>query len=196
MLKNTNTGYGLIAIAMHWVSAIAVIGMFALGFWMVDLTYYSSWYKTAPDIHKSVGLLLFVLILCRLLWRSISIKPQTLASHRLWETQLAHVAHRLLYLLLVLIMISGYLISTADGRGIAFFDWFMVPSLGELFDNQADLAGSFHQYAAYVLIALVVLHALGALKHHFIDKDNTLTRMLSLNKSSPSAANKHDSTIN
>ena len=177
MLRNTKTSYGSMSILLHWVSAITVIGLFALGFWMVDLTYYSSWYKTAPDIHKSVGFLLLGVTLVRILWRLISIKP-AVADHKPWEKQAAKWAHRLIYVLLLSIFTTGYLISTADGRGIWVFDWFKVPALGALIENQEDVAGWIHQYLAYSLIALVVIHALGALKHHFFDKDTTLIKMI------------------
>jgi cytochrome b561 len=81
-------------------------------------------------------------------------------------------------MLLLFIMVSGIMISTADGRDIWIFDWFAVPFPNAFIDDQADLAGIVHQYLAYTLITLVVFHALGAIKHHIIDKDNTLTRML------------------
>ena len=74
--------------------------------------------------------------------------------------------------------LSGYLISTADGRGIEVFNWFEVPGLGSFIENQEDLAGQVHEYAAYILIGLSSLHALAALKHHFMNKDNTLKKML------------------
>ena len=79
-------------------------------------------------------------------------------------------------------MCRGYLISTADGRGIAVFNLFEIPGIGELFDSQADIAGLFHQFAAYSLIGLVVIHMLGAFKHHFFDKDSTLIRMITILK--------------
>ncbi|MGS0673543.1 cytochrome b [Shewanella sp. 0m-4] len=178
MFRNTDNSYGLVAILIHWLSAIAVIGLFAVGFWMVDLTYYSSWYQTAPHLHKSIGLLLLLLTLIRLVWRYFSVKPAELTTHKPWEKRAAHLAHNALYLLMLLIMLSGYLISTADGRGIWIFDWLEVPSFGELISKQADIAGAIHQYLAYGLIALVVIHAIGAFKHHYIDKDKTLSRMI------------------
>jgi cytochrome b561 len=94
------------------------------------------------------------------------------------EKRAAKLAHGVLYLLMLMIFLSGYLISTADDRGIDVFDWFTVPSMGELIDSQEDIAGLVHEYLAYTLIAMVVLHALAALKHHFIDKDNVLKRMV------------------
>ncbi|MEZ9539068.1 cytochrome b [Shewanella sp. 10N.286.51.B8] len=178
MLANTKNGYGLVSISLHWLSALTVIGLFGLGFWMVDLTYYSSWYKTAPDIHKSVGILLLLATLVRLVWGLGSAKPHAKSNHKAWEQTAAKWAHGMLYLLMLAIMATGFLISTADGRGIWVFDWFEVPSLGSFINNQADIAGLVHQYAAYTLIALVIIHAAGAVKHQLIDKDGTLSRMI------------------
>ncbi|WP_394200178.1 cytochrome b [Shewanella waksmanii] len=177
MFRNNKQGYGIISISLHWISAITILGLFGLGFWMVELTYYSRWYQRAPEIHKSIGLLLLLVTVVRLIWRQSNPKPVEL-SHKRWEQTVASWTHRALYLLLLLILVSGYLISTADGRPILVFDWFSVPSMGELFDEQADLAGLAHQYLAYTLIGLVVLHVLGALKHQFIDKDNTLLKII------------------
>lgn len=182
MLRNSNQTYGLVTIGLHWLSALAVIGLFALGLWMVELTYYSSWYKTAPDIHKSVGVLLLMATLFRLIWRACSVQPEAEPSHKAWEKRAASIAHLGLYTLLLVIMFAGLLISTADGRGVMVFNWFELPAIGELFENQADIAGLIHEYAAYSLIGLVVVHAAGAIKHHVIDKDNTLMKMLSFKK--------------
>ncbi|MCH1925171.1 cytochrome b [Shewanella sp. C32] len=182
MFRNTRQGYGLVAITAHWLSAVIVIGLFALGYWMVQLSYYSDWYHTAPYIHKSVGVLLFAATLLRLLWRFTNPKVADVEGQSRLVRLAAKLGHAALYLLLLLIMISGLLISTADGRGVEVFNWFVVPSAGELFAEQADRSGMVHQYAAYLLIGLVVVHALAALKHHFIDKDQTLIRMLKPNR--------------
>lgn len=179
MLKNTSSSYGWVSIFAHWFSAIVVIGLFGVGFWMVDLDYYSSWYTTAPYIHKSVGLLLAALIVLRIFWKTISTNPKPMGTAM--EKKVAHGVHGLLYLLLFLIFISGYLISTADGRGIEVFNWFEVPAFGSFFENQEDLAGEVHEYLAYGLMGLVGLHALAALFHHVVHKDRTLTRMLKPN---------------
>lgn len=177
MLTNSLSRYGIISITFHWLVAVSVFIMFTLGYWMVDLTYYSSWYRLAPWWHKSIGVLLFAVVMLRLLWKTFNITPLPVSTHSLLEQRLARLAHLLLYLLLVAVMLSGYLISTADGRAIAVFDWFSLPGAGELFTGQADIAGVFHQYLAYTLIGLSLLHAAAALKHHFIDKDVTLKRM-------------------
>ncbi|REL25932.1 cytochrome b [Thalassotalea euphylliae] len=177
-LKNSKAQYGIIAKAFHWLSAIVVIGLFGVGWWMVDLNYYSQWYQTAPHWHKSIGILLLIATLTRLVWKALTPSPSPLATQSPVEQKAAKFAHYLLYALMLVIMLSGYLISTADGRAIAVFNWFEVAALGELFSNQADIAGVVHEYLAYTLILLALLHALAALKHHFVDKDDTLRRML------------------
>lgn len=176
MIKNTSTGYGWISIVLHWLSAMTVISLFAVGFWMVDLNYYSEWYKTAPHYHKSVGLILAVVTLSRIIWKLSHPKPKAMGSAL--EKKMATTAHGLLYLLMFSLFISGYLISSADGRGIDVFNWLTLPSLGELFADQEDLSGLIHEWLAYSLIGLASIHALAAVKHHVVDKDNTLKRML------------------
>lgn len=180
--KNSKSHYGLISIALHWGMAVVIVGLFALGYWMRGLSYYDEWYRFGPYIHKSVGILLAVTLLLRLLWRSINISPKDADSLQAWEKRSAHAVHWLLYALLVLIVTSGYLISTADGRSIEVFTWFEVPALLPSFANQEDVAGLVHEYLAYSIIGLALLHGLAALKHHFIDKDNTLKKMLGTNR--------------
>ena len=177
MIKNSDTSFGIVNIAIHWITALLVFGLFGVGLWMVDLSYYSEWYRTAPDLHKSFGLTLLALTLFRIIWKLINPSPKALSSNKL-ETIAGKFAHFAIYALLLTIMVSGYLISTADGRGIEWFGLFEVASLGEFVPNQEDIAGDIHEWAAYILIGLVVVHIIAALKHHFIDKDKTLVRMV------------------
>ncbi|HFQ4955275.1 TPA: cytochrome b [Vibrio vulnificus] len=175
-MENNVTQYNAIARLIHWVSAAVIVGMFAVGLWMVDLSYYSEWYRVAPNWHKSVGVLLLALTLFRLVWKLV--KPSPAIEGKKAEVAAAKAAHHTIYLLLMVLFISGYLISTSDGRGIEVFNWFTVPVAGELFANQSDIAGAIHFYVAWALIGLAALHALAALKHHFVDKDNTLRKMI------------------
>ena len=177
-MQNTQNDYGWLTISVHWLVALVLLGLFGLGYWMVDLGYYDSWYKTGPALHKSIGITLFGLMLFRVIWRARQIQPTPLANHTAIERKLGHIMHRILYMLIFLILLSGYLISTADERGVSVFGLFEVPGFGSLLENQEDLAGVFHQYAAYLLIGMVLLHGGAAFKHHWIDKDDTLSRML------------------
>ena len=179
--RNTSNNWGLAAVLLHWLAALTVIGLFGLGLWMIGLDYYHLWYRTGPDLHRSIGVLLFAVILLRLVWRLLNPTPRPLPHHQPWETNTARIAHGLLYLLPLVVMISGYLISTADGRAIAVFDWFEVPALFTGLEQQEEVMGDLHEVLAWGLIVVAALHALGALKHHFIDHDTTLTRMLGNN---------------
>jgi len=168
--------YNSVSRWIHWISALVIIGMFAAGIWMVDLSYYSSWYQKAPHWHKSIGLLLAALTTFRIAWKFVTLSPLIEGSSL--EKFIAKIVHLFIYFDLFVLFGSGYLISTEDGRGIDVFSWFTVPGAGALFEGQSDLAGVIHLYAAWILIIMAALHALAAVKHHFIDKDNTLRKMI------------------
>lgn len=176
-IKNTETHYGLMSITLHWVTALLIAILFPLGLIMVDLGYYDSGYKTYPFVHKSLGLILFALTLGRMLWVMRLSKPPKALPQPRFLTIIAKSTHHLLYLCLLAVLVSGYLISTADGRGIDVFNWFTVPALFEPFANQADIAGDVHEVAAWGLVGLIALHVAGAVKHHVVDKDRTLMRI-------------------
>jgi cytochrome b561 len=177
-LRNSSSRYGLVSILLHWGVALVVFGLFALGLWMVDLDYYDTWRKAAPDLHKSIGLTLFAVMVVRVVWRFISPPPPALSTQRRLVQWGAKFGHLFLYVGLFAVMVAGYLISTADGVGIPVFDLFEVPALISSIPDQADIAGAVHEYLAWALVIFAGLHALAALKHHFIDRDATLTRML------------------
>jgi cytochrome b561 len=158
-----------------------VFGLFALGLWMVGLDYYDSWRKVGPDLHKSIGITLFAAMVVRLAWRLISPPPPPLDSYSKVTRIGAHLVHLLLYAALFAVMVAGYLISTADGVGIPVFGLFEVPALVSGLPGQADTAGTIHLYLAWAIVVTAVLHGLAALKHHFIDHDVTLKRMLGRN---------------
>lgn len=178
--KNTSTQFGHISILIHWLVALSVYGMFALGLWMVSLNYYDAWYHKAPEIHKSIGFVLFLLMIFRVLWRFISPPPKALDSYSNLVKISSILVQISLYLLLFGIFLSGYLISTADGQPISIFGYFEIPAIWSDEGIQADSAGVVHLYLAWILIILSILHALAALKHHFIDRDVTLKRILGI----------------
>jgi len=171
----------MIAILLHWLMAIAIFGMFGLGWYMVDLTYYDSLYKTLPFIHKSIGITLIAVFLFRLFWRLTNPVPNALEGSSRLERIAAKLVHRIFYWLIPLIMMSGYLISTADGSSISVFDLFEVPASITSIPEQEDNAGLVHKYLTYGLITIAGLHAFAALKHHVLDGDATLRRMLGKN---------------
>ncbi len=182
MLRNTKEEYGWVAIVLHWVLALLIIGLFAMGIWMRSLGYYDTWYNRAPDLHKSLGLLTFLLLVLRYLWRMGNEMPQPSVKLSDWEKTSSRMAHTCLYLLTLVVILSGYLISTADDKGVSFFGVFSLPAAFSAIENQEDIAGEIHEIVAWVMMALVLLHTLASLKHHFVDRDVTLVRMLGLRK--------------
>jgi len=176
MWRNTRFGWGLVSIVLHWLSALAIVGLFALGWWMTDLGYYHAWYNLGPWWHRSVGVVLLATTLLRVVWRVVL--PAPAARGPRLERIAAHIAHIGLYLLMLIVLVSGYLISTADGRGIDVFGWFQAPGIISDLPNQATLAGTIHWYSALALIILAVGHALAALKHHLVNRNDVMLRMI------------------
>ncbi len=175
--KDTATTYGIVSRVLHAGAGILVIGMLASGIWMVDLDYYSPWYHRAPALHKSFGILVGLLFLARLAWRIRQGFPAPLAGWKRWEQCLSHAVHLALYLIPLLMIISGYLISTAEGHPVDVFGVLELPSLLSLGQTQADRAGDVHRWLGWLLIGLLILHVAGALKHTLVDRDATLRRM-------------------
>jgi cytochrome b561 len=183
MIKNSSLVYGSVAIFFHWFMALGVFFMFGLGLYMVELSYYDAWYKGSLDLHKSTGVMLFLCLCARLFWRIVNISPDfPLAQTQFekFEFRVAHLMHLLLYLMMILLMTSGYLISTADGRSILVFELIEVPAISSFIENQEDIAGEIHLILAWCLIGFVALHSGAAVKHHFFNKDNTFKKMLGI----------------
>lgn len=177
MIHDNRSDYGWLTITLHWLMALAIFGLFVLGLWMVELDYYDRWYNKAPDIHRSVGVCVVLLWTVRLLWRLSTPTPAPLPGLARWERRASVAMHWCFYLLVPAVATAGYLLSTADGRGVVVFELFEVPATVTGIDNQEDLAGDIHLWLAVVLIGLATLHGAAALKHHFIDRDRTLKRM-------------------
>ncbi len=178
--KNSKIQFGWIIILLHWFLAIAIIGLFALGLYMMELSYYDSFYTLAPQIHEAIGILVAALMAFRLVWKAVNVSPEPAASNSRFVNRASNAAHNLMYLLIFVVLIAGLLISFAGGAGIKIFDWFVIPGPAEFFNNQATTAGEIHLLVAYALMALVTLHTLAAFKHHIIDKDNTLNNILGI----------------
>ena len=175
-LRNTSQGYGQASILLHWVMAILIIALFVLGKYMVDLNYYDPWYQKAPALHRSFGVVMAALLVFRTGWRLSNLVPEPMG--RPWELRAAVWMHRLFYALIAVIVVSGYLTTTATGQPVTVFGWFDIPATLSGIENQEDIAGEIHEWLTNILIMLVVIHMLAALKHHFLNRDATLRRIL------------------
>jgi len=175
-LKNTSETYGLIAKAFHWPMAIIMLGLLLLGLYMEGL-------DPSPDkyelygLHKSFGLLILWMVGLRLIWRFYTKLPEPHENHQRWERVLAKIAHFLLYVSMIGMPLTGWLMSSAGGHPVGFFG-ISMPSLMEKNEDFGKLMNETHSILAFTLVGVILLHAAGAMKHHFIDHDNTLKRMM------------------
>ncbi|MCH9765625.1 MAG: cytochrome b [Alphaproteobacteria bacterium] len=175
MWRDTAQGYGIVSRVLHWLLAIVIVVLFALGWWMVGLDYTSAYYNLAPAWHEAIGILVLLAMTLRVGWRIANTKPDS--DHlTLFEQRASVLMHWALYAVIFAVLISGYLISTADGRAIEIFGPLRVPSLIYA-PGIESLSGKIHRILSYVTIGLAGLHTGAALKHHFVDRDPTLSRM-------------------
>ncbi len=176
-LKNTAARFGAMTISLHWVMAMGIVGMFASGLWIERLDYYSELYQIVPHWHKSIGVVMVALMLMRLLWRLSHVYPSAISTHKPYEKIVSKIIQWIFYAAVLSMFASGYFITTAKGQPLIIFGDVSIPAIISSSANIEDIAGSVHKYSGFAIIGLAVLHALAALKHHFIDKDKTLLRM-------------------
>lgn len=178
MLKNTEARYGVVSKGLHWLIALLIVGLIWLGWYMVDLTYFDRWYNSSLSLHKSLGIIVLSLGAMKIGWTLYSRAPDYTATIKAWEKIAARLTHLTLNFMLLAIPATGYLVSTSEGKPVSMFNVFDVPALMAVNEELRDLAIDLHYYFAYGAAFLVGLHALAALKHQFIDKNDTLKRML------------------
>jgi cytochrome b561 len=173
-IKNTNNSYGTVAKIFHWLLFILLLGAVIGG--NIDAGLPDGAEKTEMlNLHKSMGVLILLLVILRLGWRLINPLPHQLVTG--WQLSASIWTHRLLYLLMLAQPMSGCLMSQAAGKPIIFFGLFELPTL--LSKNKA-WAGVFHEAHEIIWILLAVFalgHMLAALYHHFVVKDDVLRRM-------------------
>jgi cytochrome b561 len=162
---------------LHWVIAFLVITMLSCSFFLDDLP--DTLKANAYMIHKSVGLTLLVLMLIRWFWIIKHGKPALPATVSRWEGLFAHSVQYSLYGLMIAMPLCGWVMSVASNHTPVYFGLFQLPIPGIKADEAlAHGMNLTHKTIAWSLIALIFLHVAGALKHHFIDKDTLLRRML------------------
>ena len=177
MNGNDTSRYTSTAIALHWLIAAAVFGLIGLGWYMTDIP------KNTPErayffnLHKSIGLTTAFFIAIRLWWRFTHTPPALVASLQPWERMAATWTHRLLYICLVLLPLSGYVASNFTKFGVKYFG-IGLPPWGPENKLLYGVFNNVHVFTSYVLVALIALHVAGAFKHLLMDKDNVFRRML------------------
>lgn len=175
------TRYTATAMALHWLLALALVGIFAVGLYMTSLPFSPARLKLY-NWHKWAGVSILALSALRLLWR-LTHRPPALpaavqADMPRWQQVAHHATHHLLYLLFFAVPLIGWAYSSAAGFPIVFLGLVPLPNFVPVDPDLAELIKPWHQISAYALAALVVLHVAAALKHHVIDRDGLLARML------------------
>lgn len=174
--SSATLSYSLTAIGLHWFMAAALAANFVLGLTMSDLALspqklqFYSW-------HKWAGITLLALVTLRLIWRVLTHPPARLAAP-VWQQRAAQLSHWLMYLLMFAIPLSGWLMSSAGGFTVNYFGVLPLPDLVDKNKALFEQLKEIHGILNFSLLAVVVIHIVAALKHHFMDRDATLGRML------------------
>jgi len=172
----SGTRFTGVAIGLHWLIAVAIIGTFALGLYMHELPLSPQKLKLY-SWHKWAGVTIFLCVLLRLLWRLLHRPPELPAGMPAWQRKAAEATHVLLYLLMFAVPLSGWLMSSAKGFQTVWFGIVPLPDLLDKNKELGDLLQEVHEVLNFTMAGLVLAHLGAALKHHFIDRDDVLVRM-------------------
>lgn len=175
-LHNTDTSYGVVAKSLHWVVALLIIAAWIVGFYAADLPNTDASKRTLFDLHKSVGMLILMLVTIRLSWRLYDGSPKFAGMNR-YLVVAAKTVHYLLYAFMFIQPLSGWAMSSAAGYNPTFFGLFKFPGLVAKNPLEVYKYVAIHEGAAWILLTLFILHVGAALFHHFVLKDNTIRRM-------------------
>lgn len=176
MLKNTREEYGLVSRILHWLTVLVVVGML-VGGKLLGMLPDGSIKSIVFSAHKSFGVLVFFLTVGRLLWRLANPRPRFLGP-QLVLRYVSEVLHVCLYVLLLIQPLAGILMSQAYGYPVVGFGLIEMPTLIWHSPSLGAIFSQIHRVTAIILVAVIVVHTAAALKHHYIDGDRTLLRML------------------
>lgn len=161
-LLNTRSAYGLVSRALHWVIVLAIVAQWLLAEANEDSSPIPASSLDALTLHQSIGLMVLLLAFVRLSWRFVNVTPAWPDDMRTYEIAMARAVHFLFYVLLFAIPMAGWALSSVEDEPLRFFNWFEVPRfvLGE-----EDTLEEIHETLFNILVALAVLHLIGAAKH-------------------------------
>ena len=181
-MADTKEKLSKITVAVHWLVGVTIICMPAVGIYMEENEVYALY-----PIHKSVGALIFMVILARVVWRISQGWPQPVSQYKQWEQLLSKIVHYVLLIGSVIIPLSGIMMSAGGGHGLQVFGLEVIATNPDPLDPQkmlplnetiARTGHSLHGLVSNIVIAAILMHIAGAWKHHLMDKDGTLKRML------------------
>ena len=181
MNSTSTTRYSPVAMALHWILAIALVAIFSVGVYMADLPFSPQRLKLY-NWHKWAGVCILILSVLRLLWRLTHTPPalpgQVVNAMPGWQTAAYHATHGLLYALFFIVPLVGWAYSSAAGFSIVLFGVLPLPDFVPADKALAELIKPWHEITAFAMAGLAAMHVAAALKHHFVDRDGLLQRML------------------
>lgn len=177
-MRNTKESYGKVAIILHWLMALMVIGLVFIGFALDDIEKPLKF--TVIGLHKATGVLVLIIGLFRWYWMLTNESPAPVDGMSKAEIGISHATKWILMLMLIGMPMSGIIMSMLAGHGIDMYGMFSIDPLFEKDRETAKIFGAMHGIGGRVLALIIVLHLLASLKHHFISKDNVLKRMLGM----------------
>ncbi len=169
--------YTRTAVALHWLMALLILAALPLGLTMTELELTPTKLKLYAW-HKWLGVTVFGLLLVRLVWRATHAVPPLPAGMPVWQRGAAHALHWALYALMLLIPLSGWLMSSAKGFQTVYLGLLPIPDLLAKDESLGEALGELHAMLASTLMTLLVVHVAAALKHHLVERDDVLARML------------------
>ncbi|MCF2855871.1 cytochrome b [Pseudoalteromonas sp. SMS1] len=173
-----NNTYTLATRGLHWLVGLTMLSLLIVGFVMATFEIWALY-----DLHKSFGVLAILLILPRVIYRLVKGFPSTNEAHKVWEQKVSHIIHWVLLIGTILMPVTGMLYSGFGGYGLDVFGISLISEnivdddIVSYNESVFVIAKTAHWVIGYCLGAAIFLHIAGALKHHFIDKDDTLNRM-------------------
>ena len=173
--------YSGVAIGLHWLIGLMILVSFTVGLTMVELSL-SPFKLRLYSWHKWAGVTIFMLVLLRCMWRLTHAAPTLPPDMPRWQRIAADTSHFALYALMIAIPLSGWLMSSAKGFQTVYFGVIPIPDLLQKNKELGETLALVHQSLNFTMIGIVILHAAAALKHHFIDQDDILRRMLPARK--------------
>jgi cytochrome b561 len=190
--KNTLTRYGAIAQLFHWVIVVLIVTQFVLGWRQDGLPQFSNARLQILALHKSFGITVLSLAVLRLAWRLFNPIPPMPPSTPRWQERAAQASHFLLYALIFITPVLGWLMSSAYAVSVSWFKLVTLPNL--IGPNKAafEQLRDWHEIMAYTLGVIALLHMAAGLWHHFVDRDDVLRRMLPIARTNTPDANTLD----
>ena len=175
--RNTTRSWGSLSKALHWLIVLLIINQWAIAA-RADSLPLGAAKLSALSWHKSFGMTILMLAVIRLVWRWMNPVPDLTAETKPWERVLAKVSHVLLYALIFAMPLTGWMMSSARNFPVSWFKLFQFPDLVAPAEQTFHLMNDLHHLLFSALVTVALLHIAGALKHHFIDRNDVLKRML------------------